>query len=88
MDRIDKIIDKLAVTSRNEIVPQLDVSDIVMARIIALQRQKVGLLPLEIFAGASAVAASIVMYFSIQAWQTIVNPLFQLLTPYQGVTLW
>ncbi len=83
-----KIIEKLAKTARNEPITQFDVSDNVMAQINLLQQEKVGLLPLELFAGITAVAASIVTFFSIQAWQYIVNPLFQLFVPYQGVSLW
>ncbi|MFA5292111.1 MAG: hypothetical protein WC496_03660 [Phycisphaerae bacterium] len=88
MDKIIKIIEKLAKTARNEALPQFDVSDDVMTRISLLQHEKVGLLPLEVFAGLTAVAASIVTFFSIQAWNYIVNPLFQLFAPYQGVSLW
>jgi len=83
MDTI-KIIEKLAQIARAEILPQFDVANDVMTRIDLLEQAKPRLWPIEVFAGISAVAASIVTFFSIQAWQYIVNPLFQLFTPYQG----
>lgn len=88
MDKIIDILDKLAERAQSEILPQIDVSNGVMTRISLMRMQKPGLLPLELFAGLTAVAASIVVFFSIQAWQSIVNPLYQLFTPYQGVPLW
>ena len=88
MDKIFDIIEKLAQKARIEAVPQFSVSNRVMAQIELIDRQPTGLWPFEIFAGVSAVAASIVVFFSIQAWQTVFNPLYQLLSPYQGVSLW
>jgi hypothetical protein len=88
MDKIFDIIEKLAEKARSEAIPQFSVSNRVMAQIDLIERQPTGLWPFQIFAGVSAVAASIVVFFSIQAWQTIVNPMFQLLAPYQGVSLW
>ena len=88
MDKIFDIIEKLAQKARSEAIPQFSVSNRVMAQIDLIERQPTGLWPFEIFAGLTAVAASIVSFFSVQAWHTIVNPLFQLLAPYQGVPLW
>jgi hypothetical protein len=89
MDKITEIIEKLAQKARSEAIPQFSVSNRVMARIDLLARQPaVRLWPFQIFAGLTTVAASVVTFFSIQAWHTIINPLFQLLAPYQGVPLW
>jgi hypothetical protein len=88
MDRITQIIEKLAQTAHGEAIPQFSVSNRVMARIDLLETQPVGLWPFQIFAGLTAAAASIVTFFSVPAWHYIVNPLFQLLAPYQGVPLW
>ena len=87
MDTI-KIIEKLAKIARAEVFPQFDVSDKVMTRIDLMQRENVRLWPLELFAGITAIAASIITFFSIHAWNYIVNPLFQLFAPYQGASLW
>jgi hypothetical protein len=83
-----KIIEKLAQAAQNETVPQYDVSAEVMLQINTLRQEKTALLPLELFAGITALAASIVTFFSIQAWRCIVDPLIQLFTPFQGVPLW
>ena len=88
MDKIFEIIEKLAQKAQNEAIPQFSVSNMVMAQIELQQQRKFGLWPFEVFAGVSAVAASIVVFFSIQAWHNIVNPLVQLVAPYQGVQLW
>ncbi|HBG28910.1 MAG: hypothetical protein A2Y10_16615 [Planctomycetes bacterium GWF2_41_51] len=88
MDKIIEILDKLAERAQSEILPQIDVSNGVMTRISLMRGQKPSLLPLEVFAGLTAVAASIVIFFSIQAWHNIVNPFYQLFAPYQGVSLW
>jgi hypothetical protein len=87
MDAI-KIIEKLVKTAQKEKVPQFDVSKTVMLEISILQQEKTGFLPLELFAGITAIAASIVTLFSIQAWRYIVDPLFQLFVPLQGAPLW
>jgi len=83
-----KIIEKLAKKARKETVPQLDVSQVVMHEINALQHQGNGVLSFEFFAGISAVAASIITILSISAWQYIVNPLIQFIAPLQEMPLW
>ena len=87
MDAI-KIIENLAKKARQETPPQVDVSKTVMLEIGILRQETAGFLPLEFFAGISAVAASIIMFFSIHAWQYIVNPLVQLFVPFQEVLPW
>ncbi|MEN6386882.1 MAG: hypothetical protein ABFD79_17010 [Phycisphaerales bacterium] len=88
MDKIMNIIDKLAVKAHDEVLPQFSIADDVMTRIGLMKRNGQGLLPLELFAGVTAVAATIVLFFSLQALQTLLNPMYQLLAPNQGVTLW
>ena len=88
MDKIFDIIEKLAQKARSEAIPQFSVSNRVMAQIDLIERQPTGLWPFEIFAGVSAVAASIVVFFSIQAWHTLANPLAQLFATSQGASLW
>ena len=83
-----KIIERLAEKARKETSARFDVSQTIMREINELQQQENGVLPLEFFAGITAVAASVITFFSIQAWHYIVNPLFQLFAPYQGVSLW
>ncbi|OQA03341.1 MAG: hypothetical protein BWY69_00522 [Planctomycetes bacterium ADurb.Bin401] len=88
MDKIIDILDKLAERAQSEILPQIDVTNKVMTRISLMRMQKPNLLPIEVFAGLTAIAASIVVFFSIQAWNNIANPFYQLFTPYQGALLW
>ena len=88
MDKM-KIFEKLAFLARNEQMPMFDVSDDVLLRIDALGQPKYAtFLPFDFFAAASAVAASVVAFLSIHAWQAIVNPLIQLFAPFQEVPLW
>jgi hypothetical protein len=88
MDKLINIIDKLAIRAHDEVLPEFSVADGVITRIGLMRRSGQGLLPYEIFAGVTAVAASIVLFFSLQALQTILNPMYQLLVPNQGATLW
>jgi len=87
MDKIIEIVEKLAQKAKNEVITQFDVSNEVMTQISLLHYEQPRLLPIEIFASVSAIAASIVIFFSMNAFQCIVNPLFQLFTPYQGASL-
>jgi hypothetical protein len=88
MDKIFDIVEKLAQKARNEAIPQFSVANRVMAQIDLIERQPAGLWPFEIFAGISAVAASIIVFFSIQAFQSLANPLAQLFVTSQGASLW
>ncbi|GEM_PF-1613687 len=89
MDKLMNIIEKLADKAKYEIVPQFSVADDVMTQIALMQRSRNrGLLPLELFAGITAVAASVMLFFSLDAVQNLLNPMAQLLAPYQGASLW
>lgn len=89
MDKVMQIIERLAQRAKTEIAPQFYVSDDVMTQIALVQRSRNrGLLPLELFAGFTAVAASIVLFLSLHAIENILNPMSQLLAPYQGAALW
>jgi hypothetical protein len=89
MDKIIQIIETLAQRAKDEVTPQFSVSDEVMTQIALMQRSRNrGLLPLELFAGFTAVAASIMLFLSIHAVENILNPMSQLLAPYQGASLW
>ena len=87
MDRM-KLFEKLSLTAQREEAPYFDVTDAVLLRIDALSRPKYTFLPFDFFAAASAVAASVVAFLSVHAWQSLVNPLVQLFAPFQEVPLW
>ena len=88
MEKIFDTIEKLALKARTETPPQFSVANRVMAQIELQQRTRFSILPFQIFAGVSAVAASIVIFFSIQALQSLANPLAQLFTASQGASIW
>jgi hypothetical protein len=87
MDAI-KIIERLAKTAQKEKPPQIDVSRAVMLEIDILQRETASFLPLEWFAGISAIAASIMTFLSFYAWQYMANPFVQLFAPFQEILPW
>ncbi len=83
-----RAIDKLAKQTKGETVPSFDVSAKVLQRIDSEEAQSVGLVAFELFASISAVAASVVGYFSIGALRSVTSPLMQFLTPLQEVAIW
>jgi hypothetical protein len=87
MDTI-KGIEKLAQQARGEEAPLFSVSSEVMNQINCEESQAFNFTVFEIFATASAVAASVVGYFSISAWRLIASPLMQYFTPLQEIRLW
>jgi hypothetical protein len=50
-------------------VPQFSVADDVMTQIALMQRSRIGAFALELFAGITAVAASVMLFFSLDAVQ-------------------
>ncbi|MFA6186103.1 MAG: hypothetical protein WC770_02670 [Phycisphaerae bacterium] len=83
-----KTIEKLAKAARSEALPAFDVSSYVLGQTRMVQVQRANLLPFEFFAALTAVAASIVIVLSVSAWQTIINPMTQLIAPLQESSLW
>jgi len=83
-----KAIEKLAHQAREERIPKFDVADRVLQQIRPAEEETFGLLAFELFASASAVAASVVGYFSLGIWRLITSPLMQFFTPLQEIRLW
>ncbi len=83
-----KIIEKLAGIARREPAPKLDVSADVLRRITEIPSESVSLLPLDIFAGVSAFAASVIAFFSTGGWYYIMDPLSRLFVPIGEIPLW
>ena len=83
-----KSIEKLAQQARQEETPLFTVSNKVMNQIGSEESREFGFTVLELFATASAVAASVVGYFSISAWRLVASPLMQYFTPLQEIRLW
>jgi hypothetical protein len=83
-----RAIEKLAKQTEGEKVPSFDVSPKVLQRIEAEEAESFGFVAFDLFASISAVAASVVGYFSIGAFRSVTSPLMQFLTPLQEVAIW
>ena len=86
MDTIDAI-EKLAQQARQEKTPSFNVADRIMYR-LRPEEDKFSFIVLELFASVSAVAASVVGYFSVGVLRSLASPLMQFFTPLQEVRLW
>jgi hypothetical protein len=87
MDTLEGI-EKLARRAREEKTPDFDVADQVMQQIRTEETESFSFTVFDLFATASAVAASVVGYFSLGAWKFIASPLMQFFTPLQEIRLW
>ncbi|MBN2317191.1 MAG: hypothetical protein JXM79_24915 [Sedimentisphaerales bacterium] len=87
MDTLDAI-EKLAQQARREKAPEFNVAERILYRLSPEEEDKFSFLVLELIASVSAVAASVVGYFSVGALRTLTSPLMQFLTPLQEIKLW
>jgi hypothetical protein len=87
MDALEPL-DRLARRARQEPTPVFHVADKVRLRIRAERPQPVTLIPMGIFGGLAALAASITVVLAIQLWSYMNNPVMELLTPLQEIQLW
>jgi hypothetical protein len=86
MDTLDAI-EKLAQQARGEKTPEFNVAERILYR-LRPEEDKISFIVLELFASVSAVAASVVGYFSVGVLRSLTSPLMQFLTPLQEVRLW
>ena len=87
MDTLEGI-EKLARQAREEETPEFDVASQVMQQIRTEETESFSFTVFDLFATASAVAASVVGYFSLGAWKFIASPLMHFFTPLQEIRLW
>jgi hypothetical protein len=95
MDALEPL-DRLARRARQEQTPVFDVADKVRLRIraegLVAERsdglQSVTLIPMGVFGGLAALAASITVVLAIELWSYMSNPVMELLTPLQEIQLW
>jgi hypothetical protein len=87
MDALEGL-DKLARRAREESTPVFGVAAAVRLRIRAERPQAVTLIPLGLFGGLSAVAASITMALAVQFWQYMSSPVMELVAPLPEIRLW
>ena len=87
MDALEPL-DRLARRARQEQTPVFNVADKVRLRIWAEQSPSVTLIPMGVFGGLAALAASITVVLAIELWSYMSNPVMELLTPLQEIQLW
>jgi len=83
-----KAIENLAKKAQEEKTPAFDVAERVLLRIRTEEEGSFGFVAFDVFASLSAVAASVVAYFSIGVLRSLTSPLMQFITPLQEVRLW
>jgi len=87
MDALDPLA-RLARKAREEQTPVFDVAEKVRLRIGIERPVPMTLIPLGVFGGLAALAASVTMALAIQLWSYMSNPVMELLTPLQEIRLW
>ena len=87
MDTLDALT-KLARKAREESTPVFGVADRVRLRIRSERPQPVTLIPLGLFGGVSAAAASIILFLAVQFWQYMNSPVMELVAPLPEIHLW
>jgi len=85
MDELEAI-ERIAVQARKEAPPPVGVSGGVLRRIQMPRRSNV--LPLSLFAAASAAAASVALAVGVYSWMKASDPMAQLFAPVQVGLLW
>jgi hypothetical protein len=81
-------LDKLASRARAEAVPVFGVADAVWLRIARERSQPITLIPLGVFGGLSAVAASVILLLTVEVWKYMNSPIMDLLAPLPEIRLW
>jgi len=83
-----KALAKLARRAREEQTPVFGVAEMVRLRIRSEGRPSVTLIPLGLFGGLSAAAASIILFLAVEFWQYMNSPLRELIAPLPEIRLW
>ena len=88
MDALEGL-EKLARKAREEPTPVFGVADAVRLRILSESPQSVvTLIPLGLFGGLSALAASVIMALAVQFWSYMSSPIMELVAPLPEIRLW
>ena len=87
MDTLEGL-EKLVRKARQEETPVFGVAEHVQCRIRSQRPQAITLVPLEVFGGLSAVAASVVVSMAVELWKYMSNPVMELLAPLPEMPLW
>jgi len=86
MDALEALV-RLACKAREEQIPVFGVADQVRLRIRS-EKPAVTLIPLGLFGGISAVAASITLFMAIELWKYMSSPVMELVAPLPEMRLW
>ena len=87
MDALEGLA-KLARRAREEATPVFGVSEAVRLRILSERTETVTLIPLGLFGGLSALAASVIMVLALQFWNYMTSPVMELVAPLPEIRLW
>jgi hypothetical protein len=87
MDTLEALA-RLARKAREEPIPFFNVADGVQLRIRSEKPESVTLIPLGLFGGLSAVAASITLFMAIEFWKYMSSPVMELVAPLPEMRLW
>jgi len=87
MDALEGLA-KLARRAREESTPVFGVSDAVWLRLLSEKPQAITLIPLGLFGGLSALAASVILALAVQFWNYMSSPIMELVAPLPEIRLW
>jgi len=87
MDALEGLV-RLARKARQEQTPVFGVADEVRLRIRSERPPSITLLPLGVFGGLSAVAASVTLFLAIEFWKYMNSPIMELVRPLPEIRLW
>jgi len=87
MDALEGLA-KLARKAREEPTPVFGVAEAVRLRLLAESPESVTLIPLGLFGGLSALAASVTLALAVQFWNYMSSPIMALVAPLPEMRLW
>jgi hypothetical protein len=87
MDALEGLA-KLARKAREEPTPVFGVAEAVRLRLQCESPASVTLIPLGLFGGLSALAASVTLALAVQFWSYITSPIMELVAPLPEIRLW
>jgi hypothetical protein len=87
MDALE-VLSRLARRARQEPTPVFGVADPVRLRIRSARPAPATLLPLGLFGGLSAIAASVTLALAIELWKYMSSPVMDLVAPLPEIRLW
>jgi hypothetical protein len=83
-----KGIEKLAKKAQMQKIPAFGISDQIADRLRLSRPETASFAVFDVFAGISAVAASVALYIGLNAWTHLMNPMTQFFAPLQEIRLW